>query len=228
MAPELWREDLTSAWYGRSYTLVYPHPKTSSWRTDAINLHVNTSDGLTRRIFIHDPNYFLTSSNPMSLPINMYTLGPLQGRYYFSIALTKHVGLNTPHNPCIEDDNYSFLACMKESLSDKFGCRLEWDKLSSQARPVCGRLEQYQPFVAEYELLGDATLRQIFQRTGCNRPCNYRDYVVVNGPLKSALPTESFFSIELWMLTTDVTTQTDQLIYPESSLVTILEQILHL
>ena len=94
-APSLWREDFTEAWYGRSFTLIYPHATGTSWRTDTINLHVNTSDGLTRRIFIHDPDYFLLSVNPLALPINLESLLPRAGRVYYSIALTEHRDLNT-------------------------------------------------------------------------------------------------------------------------------------
>ena len=219
MAPELWREDLTASWYGLSYTLVYPHPKGTAWRTDAINLHVNVSDGLTRRIFIHDPDFFLLSINPLALPVNLYSLQAQSGRFYFSIALTEHIGLNTPSNPCVEDPGYRFIVCVKESLSGRFGCRLPWDNLSSQDRQVCHTLAQFEPFAREYEVLKDASLREIIKRTGCHKPCKYKEYVVVNGPLEAAYEAYSFFSIEFWMLTTDITMKTEQLIYHETSLV---------
>lgn len=115
--PALWREDFTSAWYGRSFTLTYPHARGTAWRTDAINIHVNKSDGLNRRIFLHDPNYFILSVNPLSLPINLQTLeSSRQGRFYFSLALTERLEYDTPSDPCVEEHGYSFLTCVKVSF----------------------------------------------------------------------------------------------------------------
>ena len=82
MAPKLWREDFSVPRYGRSYTLAYPHVRGDNWRTDAINLHVNNSDGLTRRIFIHDPDTFVVNVNPLALPNNVQTVAPHAGRVY--------------------------------------------------------------------------------------------------------------------------------------------------
>ena len=114
MHPELWREDFTLAWYGRSYTLTYPEPRGTNWRTDAINLHVNKSDGLTRTIFLHDPNYFILSTNPLSLPISLRNLPPgKKGRFSISLALTESLEYNVPSDPCIEDPGYSFMTCVK-------------------------------------------------------------------------------------------------------------------
>ena len=125
MNQSLWQEDFTAAWFGRSYTLRYPDPIGTNWRTDAINIHINQSDGLTRRIFFHDPDYFLLNVNPLALPLNLQTLkNSLTGRVYYSLALTEHVELNTPQDPCIEDPSYSFHACVKESLAKNASCRL--------------------------------------------------------------------------------------------------------
>ena len=218
MAPELWREDFMVPWYGRTHTLVYPHHKGKDWRTDSIDLHVNTSDGLTRMIFIHDPDYFLFSDNPLSLPNNMQMLAPRPGRLYYSIVLREHRKLNTPSSPCMEEPDYSFTTCVKEGLSRTVGCRLPWDSLSDQRRAECTTLEQYQAFAGEYIFLRDASIREILDRTGCLRPCSYREYVLVSGPVESAFRDYSFFSVELWMLSTDITVLTEILVYPFTSL----------
>ena len=218
MAPELWRDDFMVPWYGRTHTLVYPHRKGKDWRTDSIDLHVNTSDGLTRMTFIHDPHYFLFSDNPLALPNNMQMLAPRPGRLYCSIVLREHRKLNTPSSPCMEEHDYSFTTCVKEDLSRTVGCRLPWDCLSDQRRTECTTLEQYQAFAVEYIFLRDASIREIFDRTGCLRPCSYREYVLVSGPVESAFRDYSFFSVELWMLSTDITVLTEIFVYPFTSL----------
>ena len=221
MNQTLWREDFTAAWYGRSYTLSYPEPMGTDWRTDAINIHINESDGLTRRIFFHDPDYFLLSVNPLSLPINLQTLkSSLTGRVYYSLALTEHVELNTPQDPCIDDPSYSFHACVKESLAKNASCRLPWDQHSSGSRPVCSTLQEFEPFAKGYEFLKDTSMRGILEMTGCHKPCHFKEYVVVNGPLDSAYQDPAYhLTIEVWMLTTEVTVKTEMPIYSWKDLV---------
>jgi hypothetical protein len=221
MSPDLWIEDFTDPWYGRSYTLKYQEPRGTSWKLDAINLNVNTSDGLARRIFFHDPDYFLISVNPLSLPVNLETIKKsTSGRFYFSVALTEHEELSTPEDPCSEQPGYSFQGCIKESLSRQEGCRMHWDNISDQARPVCKTMAQYEPFANMYEILKDASMREITTRTGCQKPCKYMEYVVVNGPLVNAFSSPEFhLSLEVWMITTDITVKTEQLILTPANLV---------
>ena len=219
MAPEMWREDFTNSVYGRSYTLVYPHLRGTNWSTDTINLHVNTSDNLTRRIYIHDPDYFLLNENPQALPISMLTLAPRSGRVFFSFALTEHRKLDTPNNPCMEDPDYSFTTCVKESLSRKHGCRLPWDTLSDHKRPECTTLLQYQVFVQDFLHLMWASMREIFTKTGCFKPCKYREYVMIEGSTESVLTAFSYFSVELWVTSTAITVLTEIPVYPWTSLI---------
>ena len=217
----LWQEDFTEAWYGRSYTLTYPDPMGTNWKTDAINIHINESDGLTRRIFFHDPDYFLLNLNPLALPINLQTLkNSLTGNVYYSLALTEHMKLNTPQDPCVEDPSYSFHACVKESLAKNASCRLPWDEYSSESRPVCSTIQEFEPFARSYEFLKDTSKRGILKMTGCYKPCHFKEYVVVNGPLDSALQDPSYhLTIEVWMLTTEVTVKTEMPIYSWEDLV---------
>jgi hypothetical protein len=160
MSQDLWTEDFTNPWYGRSYTLKFIEPRGNDWRTDDIKLHVNVSDKLTRWIFFHDPDFFLINFNALAMPINLQIIKPsTAGSLVYSIALTEHVELTTPQDPCREEPTYSFQGCIKESLSRKAGCRMHWD--SDQARPVCTTLDQYKPFAVEYEILQDASMREI-------------------------------------------------------------------
>ena len=179
---KLWREDFTIPRYGRSYTLVYPEPHEANWRTNDIHLIVNKSDGLDRRIFLHDPNFFICNANQQTLPINLQNLDvSMSGRFYITLALTERVEYNTPSDPCMEDTSYSFHTCIKESLSAKAGCRLPWDTTSSQERPVCATLEQYEPIITTFIALHDASMNQITNMTGCIKPCTYKDYQVMRG-----------------------------------------------
>ena len=219
MAPDLWREDFTGvSQYGHSYTLVYPHLRGNSWETDEINLHVNTSDNLIRRIFIHDPDYFVLNINPLALPYKMVTLTPHCGRVYYSLAVREYRNLDTPNNPCVEEPDYSFTTCVKESLSRKQGCRLPWDTLSDQSRPECTTLQQYQDSIREYATIRLASMSGIVTITGCNKPCRYMEYPVVEGPIESPLKSDSYFVADLWMPSTEITIFTEIPVYPWTSL----------
>ena len=217
---EWWREDFTIPWYGRSYTLAFPEPQGTVWRTNSIFLHMNKSD-LHSRIFLHDPRYFLLSINPLALPINRQILDDeLSGRFYFSLALTERVEYNTLDDPCVEDTSYNFTTCIKESLAAKAGCRLPWDTLSSQKRPICTTLDQYKIFSTVFETLRDAAMKGIKDMTGCSKPCTYKDYQVVNGPLLSDYDETHFhLSVELWMATALVKVETEVLLYKWTDLV---------
>ena len=63
-------------------------------------------------------------------------------------------------------------------------------------------------------------MREIKKMTGCSKPCRYKDYKVVNGPLVSAYDPPAFYlSVELWMATTDVTVEAEVLLYKWQDLV---------
>jgi hypothetical protein len=182
---------------------------------------VNTSDGLHRRIFLHDPDYFIISVNPLALPITLQTIKPsISGRFYFSVTLTEHEELWTPQDPCMEEPTYSFQGCIKESLSREAGCRMHWDTISDQTRPVCTTLAQYELFAEGYEFVHDLSMREMTGRTGCEKPCRYKEYVLLGGMQKSTAPSPGYYlSLDVWMVTTDITVKTEHLIISPATLV---------
>jgi hypothetical protein len=221
MTPDLWIEDFTDPWYGRSYTLKYQESRGNNWRIDNINLYVNNSDGLTRQIFFHDPDYFILNENPLALPITLQIItSSTSGRFFFSVSLTEHEELSTPQDPCMEEPTYNFQGCIKESLSRKAGCRIHWDIISDQTRPVCTTLAQYEPFAKEYVNLRDSSMRQITERTGCEKPCRYKEYVLERDLQQSTFPSPGYhLTLDVWMITTDITVKTEHLIISPATLV---------
>ena len=61
-------------------------------------------------------------------------------------------------------------------------------------------------------------MRKIFTKTDCIKPCRYREYAVVEGPIESDFTKYSYFSVDLWMISTDITILTEILVYPWTSL----------
>ena len=82
--------------------------------------------------------------NPLALKvIGIKTGANARHGLYVFYELQIHEELNIPEDPCVEDQLYSFQACVQESLSHKVGCRLKWDKWSDQERELCTTIHQY-------------------------------------------------------------------------------------
>ena len=75
-------------------------------------------------VVIHDPNYFMMSSNPATIPsITLHFNSEDQGKILTYIEAIRHINIDRPDQPCTEQSGYSFTACVKNSLSRKVGCR---------------------------------------------------------------------------------------------------------
>ena len=217
MDPNFWSGDFTWTIDGRCYTLHYPNPVKDDFREDQIIIE-SRHLSLFQIIFIHDPRLFLNNYNPQSLPMTRRKL--LSSESYFTmITLVEHQLLNRPSEPCMEDLNYSFLACVKESFSRRVGCRLAWDTSSHRDRPVCTTMEQFSRFEDLYERVSDKATPFIENATGCIRPCFYKEYKVV-GKILNTDPLDGVTSyFGLWYVTTEMTVERSSLVYPLTSLV---------
>jgi hypothetical protein len=97
---------------------------------------------------------------------------------------------------------------------------MHWDTISDQTRPVCTTLAQCELYAKEYTHLKDSSMRQVTERTGCQKPCKYKEYVLVDG-LQEAMYTSPGYhlSLEVWMFTTDITVKTEHLLISPATLV---------
>ena len=65
---------------------------------------------------------------------------------FYRISVIEHLELNLSNDPCEEDEDYDYRACVKESLAKKVGCRPSWDRWSDQRRNICTQLHQHRWF----------------------------------------------------------------------------------
>ena len=63
-----------------------------------------------------------------------------------------------------------------------------------------------------------AESEEIFQITGCRKPCKYKKYSFLGEPYPSAFKSEHFI-FSLWAVSNRTKVETEELIYPTSSLV---------
>ena len=115
---------------------------------------------LTYDIFIHDPSYYLTTLSPSAFPHIRIKRRALDKSLNFDllyVTKTKHKKLNRKefrlehlfglflrHEYCFrceEEQSYNFRYCVKGSVIDRVGCRMEWDEEISDAQ-LCQNLDK--------------------------------------------------------------------------------------
>ena len=117
---EVFREDFTSIWAGRYYTLnlsltIGPH-------SDEDQVFIGLNKNSTYTIFVHDPHYFLFNENPIALPTIMrrfQTKNNEESSMVYRIDLTEIQKLNLPSSPCNDDAGFNYESCLRRSISEK-------------------------------------------------------------------------------------------------------------
>ena len=64
-----------------------------------------------------------------------------------------------------------------------------------------------------------SSICEIFPLIGCHKPCRYRDYVVLEVPIDVLYNSHSYFAVDLWMPSIDITILTKIPAYPQTSLI---------
>ena len=141
---KIWSSDFTYVRSGRSYTV---HPEMLIGPLDDRDqIIVLLDNNYAYDIFVHEKNFFMLNDNRCTFPSVNFKIVPKASdnyRFYHKISATQHMELNVPEDPCVEDTQYSFAACVKENLAKKIGCRPSWDVWSDQKRNVCTKIEQH-------------------------------------------------------------------------------------
>ena len=137
--PSLWRTEFSHGIYGLCSTIQIPFPLGVDLAKEAIWIGLNKSYNFM--IYIHDPNFFLLNNNP-SLPMNVFVQD--DDMIAYKMFVVQRHNTNVPgKKECNSDQKYSFAACIKESFSQKVGCKQKWDSWTSLDLPPCQHMEQY-------------------------------------------------------------------------------------
>ena len=112
------KEDFTSIYSGRYYTLSLPLEIGPQARDDQLFIPLDTN--LTYHVMIHDPKYFMFSVNPTSFPtlIEKFTTKEASS-WFYRLEMTEVNRLNLPYRPCKEDIHYSFQSCVRRHIASK-------------------------------------------------------------------------------------------------------------
>ena len=109
-----WISDISYTQVGKCHTLNNSVPLDfSNWVFNLKNI--------SYKIFVHDPDFHLISSNPAVIP--SLWIQDINNFPMIYIEVIQHIKIHRPEQSCEERENYSFTACIKNSLSRKVGCR---------------------------------------------------------------------------------------------------------
>ena len=133
------------------------------------------------RIYLHDPSFF---SFFFSIKAHVYTglklgLELKDALYRLSFSSIQHIDLDRESNPCEEDPDYNYQQCVKNSLARMIGCKLPWDKSSSDTFQVCSQVKDLKAYDKSYRNMKIRNFQWIQNYTGCKKPCQYREYRLV-------------------------------------------------
>ena len=120
LTEDLLTEDSTQHWQGRYYTLTLPLTIGPDYAEDFVHLLLSQIE-FHYQIFLHDPKFFIFSDNPIALPMEQRlfrSTKPKNSRCY-RLNLIQMKELNVPSDPCNNDPDFNFRACVKESVSRK-------------------------------------------------------------------------------------------------------------
>ena len=147
----------------------------------------------------------------------------MSGTYeYQRISLSKHILIDRQKSHGEPRKDYSFRGCVRKSFADKVKCRLPWPSSdsSSSDQPVCQNLSQFLQFENLYAKLEEMSTRSIERFTKCLRPCQYKEYRMVNGRVGLSHKFKNISSILMfWFVSTETLVEEQSFVYPWQSLV---------
>jgi hypothetical protein len=217
LVKDFWFADLTWTRGGMCYTLDYNKTMTNNL-TDMMMIY-SKDPNVSQTIYMHNSDFVVLSTNPGSMSMTSTKIQDKDYNYY-RIAVVQHVLLNDPRDPCEETTSYSWRVCIKNSLSSTVGCRLPWDRWSYPARKVCSALSQFLGFEQLYNDMRDQSIKDVVDKTGCQKPCRYKEYRIVEGPIPFSKKFEEYSSVfALWLISTETVISVQEKVYPLTSLV---------
>ena len=108
------RRDITASFNGKCYT--------QEVKSDNTSILLNPQ--LRIKMIIHDPNFFLITVNPSTIPAITLEIGENDEFQFIYIDVVRKVKMNTKKQSCERNETYSFSSCVKNHVSNKLGCRL--------------------------------------------------------------------------------------------------------
>ena len=195
-----------------------------SWdpRCEWTNIYLNPT--LPYRMYLHDPKLFMLSGKPLINPhielLHKYPQNSrdtpfisIHGQY---ISATKHTDIDRADSPCEERTDYSFTSCVKKNITQKVGCRPQWDSEGHKDRK-CTTKDQIIKHLKLHSNLSVAEQKLVIKMTGCLLPCTYTEYKDEGGQSQELAAENKGMIVNINFATTQVTIKEEEYIYHFSS-----------
>ena len=213
-----WTSYMTVTTYGNCYMLRYRQPFSADFEEHSIWLHLRSD--LIYDVYFHDPNFFLITQNLMAIPkasIRKRKVPQADMEFdMYPLMVTERRNINRPSNPCVEELDYDFMACVTDSVVAKIGCRYPWDQNSGDTFPICTTLEKILELEELFFTIGKMERKDVISATGCQVPCRFREYKILNDLMKGVT---SRFGIGMVFHSTEITLEEEDYVYPLVSFV---------
>ena len=203
-------DDISAFFAGKAYSI-----KVNFEEGDGYFFNIYLNPGQNYSVFIHDPNFYVFSSNPEVFPKIVLHIDDNQSQFIY-LKTTYQNMMNKPKQPCEPSISYSFTSCIKNSISRKIGCRLECDIWSSKDIPLCSTVTQLERFDTEYQKIWFAYQSSIVKNTGCLVPCRYTEYKLATETGKMDWKAQR---LSVGFSSPDALQRTEKLLYPLDSFI---------
>ena len=124
-------DDISDFFAGKSYSI-----KINFEEEDGYQFIIYFKPGQNYSVYFHDPNFSLLTMNPEVFPHIFLRMEDGQSQF-LHLKTTYHTMMDKPKQRCEPSESYSFTACIKNSISKKIGCRLEWDSWERNTSMPC-------------------------------------------------------------------------------------------
>jgi hypothetical protein len=206
----IYAEDISFFFVGKAHSF-----NISFAEEDDLGFSIYFKPGYNYSIFIHDPHFYMFTTNPGTIPYILLHVDDMKSQDVF-FTTTYHNMMNKPEKRCESSETYRFTACVKNSISRRVGCRMEWDVWSSRDIPVCTRVEQLERFDKEYFGLWGLPQPYVVKNTGCLKPCSYTEYKLGAESTNYHWKTHR---LNVRLSSPEVLKRTEQLLYPMESFI---------
>ena len=115
--PDFWSQDISCFFYGKSVTLIRHYEIGTDWLH---SLKIILDKRQVYNIWIHDQHFFLTSTNPLTIPHTLLNLNDIEQIWLYLQPIYHHM-IDKPEKRCESSESYSFTACIKNSISRRIG-----------------------------------------------------------------------------------------------------------
>ena len=219
--------DITWAHHGMCHTFM-KSDRIGSQTTTTHRDYPRFNSKLKYQVFIHDPDFFFPTRNPKAHPGFFVSLPKSEEAsnlmYIQNMEIIEHRNINLKKNPCIENPEYSFSACLKDAVIRSVGCRLPWSSTTAMldGRKVdnCSTLKDFRSHSSFYHKIFSSEQKDVVKLTNCTIPCNFRAINAVGEPMITKMGNKGGFLIfSLNLVSTDIRVETQALVYTFTSLI---------